>query len=59
MTIQVIGTTGGVFFADVSSIVSRPSSTVDYENVITHYLTLDDSIDITTGALKQFIYFFF
>lgn len=46
---QVIGTTGGVFFADVTNVISYPSTNTDYENVVVHYLTKDDSIDLTTG----------
>jgi len=45
----VIGTTGGVFVADVTNLKSNPSTTTDYEQISTHYLTLDDTMDLTTG----------
>ena len=35
--------------ADVSNIVVTPSTTTDYQKISTNYLTLDDSIDLTTG----------
>ena len=48
----MVGTTGGVFIADVTNLVSNPSTTTDYEQISTHYLTLDDTIDLTTGKLS-------
>jgi len=47
----VIGTTGGVFMADVTNIVVTPSTTTNYQKISTNYLTLDDSIDLTTGVV--------
>jgi hypothetical protein len=45
----VLGSAGGVFFADVSNLVSNPSTTTNYQQVTTTYLTLDDVIDMNTG----------
>lgn len=50
---QVIGTTGGVFFVDVKNVISTPSAHTEYQNVMTHYLTHDDSIDMTAGKVAQ------
>jgi len=54
----VIGTTGGVFVADVTNLKSNPSTTTDYEQISTHYLTLDDTMDLTTGKLFFLIPFY-
>jgi len=48
---RVVGTTGGVFFADVTNLVNYPSSTTDFERVSTTFLTHGDVIDLTTGAV--------
>ncbi|XP_046650060.1 cyanophycinase-like [Daphnia pulicaria] len=48
---KVIGTTGGVLVADVTNIVVTPSATTNYEGVIVHYLTQDDSIDLLSGNI--------
>ncbi|XP_057371027.1 cyanophycinase-like [Daphnia carinata] len=45
----VIGTSGGVFIADVTNVIVTPSATTNYEGVSSHYLTQDDTIDLTTG----------
>lgn len=47
----VIGTSGGVFFADVTNTVVVPSQNTFYTGVSAHYLTQDDSIDLTTGSI--------
>ena len=47
---KVIGTSGGVFFADVTNTVVVPSQNTFYAGVSTHYLTQDDSIDLTNGT---------
>jgi len=46
----VIGTNGGVFYVDVEDLIERPSATSNYE-VKTAFLTVDDTIDLTTGAV--------
>ena len=48
---RVVGTTGGVFFADVTNLVNNPSSTTDFERVSTSFLTHGDVIDLTSGAV--------
>jgi hypothetical protein len=48
---QVIGSHGGVFIADVTNTVVIPSETTNYEGVSVHYLTQDDTIDLTTGII--------
>ena len=40
---------GGVHIYDVKNMVSRPSTTVDYENAATSFLSVDDVIDLNTG----------
>jgi cyanophycinase len=48
---RVVGTTGGVLFADVTNLVYYPSSTTDFERVSTTFLTHGDVIDLTNGAV--------
>ncbi|XP_046650061.1 cyanophycinase-like [Daphnia pulicaria] len=48
---KVIGTRGGVFIADVTNTVVIPSETTNFEGVSVHYLTQDDTIDLTTGNI--------
>ena len=50
---QVIGKTGGVKIFDVSDMISRPSSTVDYVGAKMSFLTVDDTIDINTGTSSK------
>lgn len=38
--------------ADVTNIVVTPSATTNYEGVIVHYLTQDDSIDLLSGKIN-------
>lgn len=40
---------GGVHIYDVKNMISRPSTTVDYENAATSYLSVDDTIELNTG----------
>lgn len=47
----VIGSSGGVFFADVSKTIVVPSPNTFYTGVSAHYLTQDDWIDLTTGNI--------
>ena len=49
LRMKVVGTTGGVFMPDVSNIKVNPSTTTDYQRISANYLTLDDSVDLTTG----------
>ncbi|KAK4019862.1 hypothetical protein OUZ56_001866 [Daphnia magna] len=46
---KVIGISGGMFVADVTNTIVTPSTTTNYEGVSAHYLTQDDTIDLTTG----------
>ena len=55
LLLKVVGSAGGVFFADVSNLVSNPSTTTNFQQVTTTYLTLDDVIDMNTGK-KNTIY---
>jgi hypothetical protein len=43
---------GGVHIYDVKNMISRPSTTVDYENAATSFLSVDDVIDLNTGFKK-------
>lgn len=54
LPIKVIGATGRVFFAGMSSIMSRPSTTTEY--LLEHQVSLpkpDDSIDLTTDEQQH------
>ncbi|KAK2714599.1 hypothetical protein QYM36_008974 [Artemia franciscana] len=48
---EVIGASGGVFFVDVSRLVSLPSETVDYSDIVTTFLTSGDTINLQTGEV--------
>ena len=50
--LQILGATGGVFVVDVTNTIVTPSENTNYEGVTAHYLTQDDSIDLTTGMKK-------
>ena len=55
--LQILGATGGVFVVDVTNTIVTPSENTNYEGVTAHYLTQDDSIDLTTG-IKKALHFF-
>ena len=45
----VVSSAGSVFLVDIENLVVNPSNSTDYENALFSALTVDDTIDLSTG----------
>ena len=45
----VVSSAGSVYLVDIENLVVNPSNSTDYENALFSALTVDDTIDLSTG----------